>query len=341
MNITLPITLVLGTIAAPIAAQDRAKASAEWKEGTVAINYGSPAWRPAFADAMKTQATWRLGNNDPTRIELTCGLATDDGCIPAGEYGLAMAKNDQGKWDLVIYASDGQYSKGMKAWGISAAASPAGASSAKNLVLELSDSKQLAVRFGPHTNVYQLRPIEMLDAAKMEFAGTATKIEIMAVPIDGPLEDANVGKSSIQVDGTTIAWAMKLTIAGNGAKLAFENGRAAAIAAEIEGAKSTIERVKSMLADATDEQKQQIEAFLESNQDTIKKLEREKQLLPAFKASHTVSGTVADTEKNAKTLTFDAERFRGGVTLTFGAGDKVATFRVLPSEFRQQQQRRR
>lgn len=338
MRLTLTTALLL-TLAATATAQ-RQKAEVAWKEGKMTIDYDPPTWRESFTEMMASEKTWRLGQNNPTRVTMTCGLMTGTGAIPAGEYGMAMKKNDQGKWDLVVYPGDGQFNQKASHWTIPVAGTKTSDTASEKLTLEFNAQHQLAVQFGPHVSSYSLKPIKMLDTVAAEFATMPTKVEVMAIPVSGKLSNVHVGSSSVEASGMKIAWNMALTIDGENATLAFENTRAKAIEGEKKQIAATIERVKGMLDGANEARKKRIEEFLGRQKDTMKDLDKEASMLERYKPAHSFTGKVSSRTEAASTLALKSERVEGGIVLTFGAGKKTASFTVKPREFRVRRQRR-
>lgn len=333
MKQMLLATLAVALLGLPAVAQ-RETAEASYSEGKVSISYGSPSWRDEFGPEMEKQKVWRLGSNDPTSVSLSCGLMTNDGAIPAGDYKLAMRKNDQGKWDLVVYEGNGFYRPGMKGFCIKSAVSMKSDDIAKKLNIKLN-GKKLEVRFGPNAVVYPFMPVGMHKAVETEFARIPAKVQVMAVPIDGDVKDLYVGTSSITRGGQSIQWSMYLTIADDKASLAFKNPRdAAAIDAEAKQAKSIMERLKGMLeGDLPDNRKARLEAAIKQREETLKKLEAEKRAMSRFRGAHTIEGESGAADAPASTLGFESKRIEGGLIFKFTAGKNTATFDVNPREF--------
>ena len=340
MRSNLTIALLL-TFTAAATTQEREKAEATWTEGKMTIEYGAPTWRDAFTERMASQAIWRLGQNDPTRVNMTCALMTGTGAIPAGDYGMALKKNGDGKWDLVVYKGGGFFNEKMQHWIIEVSGAKASDASAEKLILELSDNKQLAVRFGPHASNFSFKPIKMLAPITAEFARMPATVEVMALPVGDKVSKLHVGSSTIEARGVKIAWNMLLTIDGDKASLVFENTRAKAIAGEKKEIESTVERVKGRLEGADEEETKRIEDFLGRQQEAMEKLEEEAAVLEAFKPQRSVTGTVSNRSESTSTLTLESERIEGGLVLIFGAGNNTASFTVTPRDFRVQQRRRR
>lgn len=332
MKRTMLSLLALALVALPATAQ-REQTVATWDEGKVTIDYGSPKWRDSFADRMKETDTWRLGSNDPTGIKLTCGLVTDDGAIPAGDYKLAMRKGDSGKWDLVVYQGDGFYNKKLKAWAIGPAISSDKDDISETLAIKFGEKKTLQVRFGPHNVVFPFKTVKMHKPVETEFARIKTSVNVMAVPCESKVAKLGCGVATIQPRGSTVSWAMSLTVDGDSCTLHFVNARAASIAAEKQSAKETIANVEKRMADADDRGKARAAAFIKRQQESIKKLEAEENAMRRYRTEHTITGKVSARETPTSTLAFESERIEGGVILTFGCGEKTATFDVNPREF--------
>jgi hypothetical protein len=334
----LPIAL-LALVGLPLFAQ-RATTEAKWNEGTAKIEYGIPSWRASFSESMQKEKTWRLGSNDPTGLALSCALQTNEGPIPAGDYKLAMARNDDGKWDLVIYRGNSFYSEGMPAWHIR----PASATDAKDplapkLDLNLAGGN-LDVAFGPHHITYPMKPIRMHEPATATFGGTPTTIQVMAIPASNTMKAALVGTAAIEAwdrrsgNSAKVMWNMHLTIDGESCTLDFKNPRAAAIEAEKNARGARIERLSKMLESADDARKASLTEFLEAQNKELAALDVEATMTSLFQEKKSVSGSVTARDEAASTLEFSHERVEGGMKLVFGAGEKTATFDVEPREFR-------
>lgn len=333
MKTTTASLLFAAAAALPLSAQERQTIEAAWSEGKVAIDYGAPEWRAEFDGAMAKQASWRLGKDAPTRIDLSCGLLTIDGCVPAGQYGLAMKKNAKGAWDLVVYPGEGFYDAEREGWRIRPTTVEQTDTIASELSIALNDDKELEVCFGPHRAVYPFTPIELFEPVETEFARIPAKLEVMAVPVDGAVKNLTVGKATIERDGVAVAWTLELTLDGDEPVLSFVNDRADALAGDKQRVDSMIERVSSMLDEATEETKGRFEAFLQQQQELKKKLAVEEQMLERFEAKKSVGGELEQLADAVKNLTFESERIEGGIILKFGAGDRVATFKVVPRDF--------
>ena len=252
---------------------------------------------------------------------------------------MAMTKNDQGEWDLVVYSGEGQYEKGRPGWTIKPMKAKSDATSAAKLKIELTDQQQLAVHFGPYASTYAFQTVAMHPTVEAEFARMATQVDVMAVPVEGAVKSANIGTASVSRGDMKVSWSMALTIDGDTAKLDFDNTRAAAIAGEKKQTMAMIDRVKGMLEDADADRKARLEDFLEQQEKAMKKLADEEAVVQGFKPQHTFTGTVSKRDQKASTLAFDSERIEGGMILKFGAGDQTATFNVKPSEFRVRRRR--
>lgn len=342
MKKSLVIALVLCGLALPAAAQ-RAKAEATFDEGKVSISYGAPNWKEEFAKAMESTDTWRLGNNDPTSVELTCGLQTDDGAIPAGAYRMAMQKSEKKKWDLVVYPGSGHFRAGMKCWRIHPAAELE-AKSADKLAIRI-EKKSLIVHFGPKAIAYPFQPIKMHEKVETDFAMYPVKISVMAIPAsDKGFDNTYVGTAVCTIRGRELApsitWDLHLTMNAQGAKLAFVNTRAKGLAQEKAGIERTMKRVKGRLEGANDKGKKRITDFLAGKEKELAQLKATEQMFSRFKANQSVTGKLADRETPASTLHFDHERPQGSIVLTFGCGGKNAAFDVNPQEFRMPRRRR-
>ncbi len=331
-KILLVASLVL-TVTLPLAAQ-REKAEAQWGVGAATIDYGSPTWRAAFADQMMKTSSWRMGSNDPTAIELTCGLMADEGCIPAGAYNLAMKKDDAGHWKLMVYAGGGFYNDNAKSWSISAASSTNKAEPAEKLSIGFDgkSKRMLGVHFGPHHVKYPITPIKMHKPVATEFARIKTKMDVAAVPCDR-VKDLACGTATISPRGTDVHWDVVLTIDGEKATLTFSSDRATRIQAQKAAAQADIARTKKRASDSGQGLSERASRRIQRREDTIKALDAEAAAVQRFRASHSVTGTVKDRETPTSTLDFSHERIEGGIILTFGAGSKSATFDVNPREF--------
>ncbi len=332
MKSTLTTVLALSVVATAVA-QDRKTAKASFDEGAVTISYGSPTWRDAFSKAMAEQKTWRLGANAPTSVNLTCGLMTDSGCIPAGDYKMAAQRNDKGDWNLVVYKGDGFFDEGLPAWTIAPANASKSDKTSDSLEIMVSDKKELAVHFGPHKSVYSLQPVKMLEPVKAEFARIPTTVNVMAVPINQGVKNLFVGTASCERSGQSVTWDLYLTIESGSGILDFKNTRAKEIGAERKSIEATIKRVSGMLESADADRKERIETYLADQKKLMKELGREAAMLESFKTSQMVKGMIKKNNIPGKKLTFEGERIDGGMILKFGAGEQHAEFRVTPRDF--------
>jgi len=342
MKNTVLAALLLSCLLLPATAQ-RADAVASWDEGKISINYGAPSWRDDFAESMKNAKVWRLGNNDPTSMELSCGLQTNDGTVPAGTYKIAMQRNAGGKWDLVVYTGNGHFQKGRKCWRIQAASSKEDAKPSGKLSLKF-EKQTLLVQFGPHEVIYPVNPIRMHKPVETRFANYPVKIQVMAIPMGNTIKNTRVGTASIDVKtrngATTVDYAMHLSMDGQGASLKFVNARAAAMGSEKAQLESTIKRVRGMLDGASKKRAEGIKEFLAKQEKELQGIATAEQIFQRFHTSRTVTGTLSDRHNHASTLDFTHERPEGAIVLTFGANDKAATFDINPKEFRAPRQRR-
>ena len=332
MKRTLLSLLLLALVALPAAAQ-RAKAEAAWNEGKATIDYGSPKWRDDFTAQMQKTDTWRLGSNDPTGLKLTCGLVTDRGPIPAGDYSLAMLKSKSGSWRLAIYEGDGFYNKKQKSWLIGPAISSDKADVSDALAITFGDKQTLRVRFGPHDLVYPFKAVKMHKPVETEFARIKTSVNVMAIPCASKVSKLGCGTASISPRGTTVTWAMDLTVDGDSCSLHFVNDRSKFIALGKATAKANMERFNKRMENADENGKARFAARIKREEATIKALDAEAAGMTRYKNEHTVTGKVSARAAPTSTLAFESERIEGGVILIFGCGDKTATFDVTPRAF--------
>jgi len=332
MKRTLLSLLLLALVALPAAAQ-RAKTEATWDEGKVTIDYGSPKWRDGFTAQMQKTDTWRLGSNDPTGLKLTCGLVTDSGPIPAGDYSLAMAKTKSGMWKLAIYQGGGFYNKKQKTWTIGPAVSSDKADVSDALAITLGDKKTLQVRFGPHDLVYPFKTVKMHKPVETEFARIKTSVNVMAIPCASKVSKLACGTASISPRGTTVTWGMKLTVDGGSCSLHFVNDRSKFIARDKAAAKANVERLNKRMENADENGKARFANRIKREEATIKALDAEAAGMTRYKSEHTVTGKVSARAASTSTLAFENERIEGGIILIFGCGDKTATFDVNPRAF--------
>jgi len=332
MKRTLLATLTIAALGLPALAQ-RETAEASYAEGKVSISYGSPTWRDEFATAMAKEKVWRLGSNDPTAVKLSCGLMTNDGAIPAGDYKLAMRRGDDGKWNLVIYSGNGFYAAGQDGWGIKPAIELESENIAKKLAIKLNE-KKLEVHFGPKAVVFPFMPVGMHKTVETEFARIPTKIQVMAIPVDGDVKNLFVGTSSVESRGAKVAWNMYLTVANGKSSLAFKSTRSAkAIDAEAKQITGTIKRIKDFMGNAGEDRKAQLQEAIKQREATLKELEAEKTAMNRFRSEHSVDGETAASDAPKPTLGFEHKRIEGGLILKFTAGKNTSTFDINPREF--------
>ena len=328
------LSLVTVALVAVTATAQREKTEAAWDEGKVTIDYGSPKWRNDFAEQMKKTETWRLGNNDPTGLKLTCGLVTASGPIPAGDYKLAMHKTKAGAWDLLVYEGDGFYSKKMKSWAIRPASSSDKAEISDALAITLGDKKTLQVRFGPHNVVYPFQTVKMHKPVETDFARIKASVNVMAIPCASTITKLGCGSASISPGGSKVTWAMSLTVDGESCSLHFVNDRATLISGGKDAAKANIEQLKKRMENADENGKARFAARIKREEQSIKKLDADAAAMAGYKDKHTVTGKVSARSTPTSTLAFESERIKGGIILVFGCGEKTATFDVSPRSFR-------
>ena len=98
-------------------------------------------------------------------------------------------------------------------------------------------------------------------------------------------------------------------------------------------------QVASRVASADGDMKKRLTDFLATQEAAMTKLDAEEEALQRFQPKHSISGKVSDSDEATSTLTCKSERTDGGITLTFGAGKKTATFKVVPRDLTVRRQR--
>jgi hypothetical protein len=284
---------------------------------------------------------WRLGSNDPTTLVTEVGIVTDTGIVPPGDYRAAVEVNKDGASRLAIYEGQGHYEVDGKAWFITSAVEIHDRTSpAKELKLDLNKGGLLTVAFGPIVSVFPIQTIPALPAIVTDFANVSTRIECIALPIsDGPMERVRVGTALARMGGGDFAarWAMYLTMKPDGAVLEFQNTQGETMKSDLESTKSLASLVDKMIADGGDTmpaaRREGMKAFVDAKNAEAAKLEANMKTLERINSSMTIPGNVVAAETTHSTLTLSHERPVGSMILTFGAGDKAATFPINPRGF--------
>ncbi len=332
------IALVLFT---PVLAQDtrpaetRKTTQAMSDDGTLIIQYGSPAWKDAYTAMIKPGATWRLGNNDPTSITLDCGIMTASGPVVPGSYKLALECTDTDQMNLLVYEGNGQFQKGVPAQAIKATAvkhdlNPVAPALALNAD---GKAKALVVNFGNHSVTFPLQTIKPNKAITTEFAMIECTIATLALPVtDAPMKDVPVGRVTIVRDGLTTSWVMKLTTEGDKGTLTFVNGRMEGIKNEKAQAEQLITRIKGMLEKSPD-MKERLTSVLTKTEEKKKELDEEAAQVGRLQPSKSFDATATARKAPAATLDFSMERPAGSVTFKFGVAGKDYAFSVVPRQF--------
>ena len=343
MRIPLSIALLMLIPALALSQAGRKTAAANLVGGHMEINYGSPAWKAEFQNALDSslekagQMAYRLGNNDPTTMTITGGLATNEAIIPPGDYKLAVQMNKDGQWRLAIYQGEGQWNLKRDAWLLDSAVQIHDRkNAAENLIINVNDKGLMSVAFGPHLVVYPIQMVKALPVITEEYANIPVKVECMALPCDSPLKDVCIGRASAQITAKyPLSYDMYLTMEGDNAVLNFKSGRQAQIAQEKAGIESMVARLKTMMeGDMPEARKERIVGFMEQQEAQLESLSDEAQRISRLKSSAQVTGSVKKSEHSTSNLRITHERPQGLLILHVAAGDKIATFEVNPRQFR-------
>jgi hypothetical protein len=346
-SIVVPVLFVslLAALPAPLAAQDEASGSdrgqvqAEWPEGKAVLSYGRPKWNDAFKEQMTEGFVWRLGNNEPTSLAVTCGLMTAAGPVPPGEYKLACRCAAPDEWRLLVYRGTGLYEDGVKTWEIKPEATDKNHAKTAILEIGISGPRKLQVRFGPYSVVYPFVPVKAHPPCETEFAGIGARVDVLAIPVpDGPVKDLCIGVASAETAAGPVRWDLRLTVDGEKPILTFTNERPTAITKEKATLEKRVERIKAHIAEVPEE-KDRLEKFAEEVNAQIKALDDEARANSRFHPSHSVEGRIEPREKPASELDFSHDRPTGRITFTFGVRGQNCIFDVNPRRFQVPRQR--
>lgn len=351
MNLKALIPFALGLCAAGVVAQDkkdetakpaapkfeRATATGKLDAGTMTVEYGQPKWNDKFAGAVKAGApVWRLGDNDPTVCKLDCGLMSANGPIVPGEYKLGLKYVKDGLAHLVVYQGATFYNDALPTWEIASESVKSDAAKAEKLEIKF-DGNKMHVAFGPYLAVFGLKAVKAHPPVNTEFAGVDTEFHVLALPLDGPVKDLNVGAVKATMGEITTSWNLLLTIDGDTAKLTFKNADAATLPKDKETVGGIVKRLGEM-GEQNAAMKEQLAGFVTHFKNQMERLEAKEKALARLGGAKTLETKVSKRAAATKTLEFKHERPEGKIVLMFGANEADASFDVVPREFRQRRQ---
>jgi hypothetical protein len=320
--------------AAAMSEMKREKAEANWPEGKLTIEYGSPGWKPEFAEQMKkVEGAWRLGNNMPTTCTITCGLMTEQGNLPPGTYTLAL-KPAGDSWGLLFYEAKTFFDPAFKTWWIKAdAAVSESKMMADHLKIEANDKHGISVRFGTMVSNWTVKPIKCVKPYETDFLNGAVtaKFDVMALPLAGTtFKDTTIGVVTATQNDVTVRYHLHLTCEGEKCTLNFVNERAGGIAKEKAMLDDIVKRISGMIEK---EPNPEMEARLTAIKGWGEQIDATAKRYDRLRTTATVEGTVAKREGAAATelgCTFD--RPTGSVVLKLALANSDATFEVKPRE---------